>query len=54
MTDYGHHEPPWSVVSNDADEHRSARRHTPAWQEGTRVGDRIVEDPDLPDWDEPA
>lgn len=39
------------------DEHRSASRNAPAWWEGRRVGDRIVDDPDLPDlseWDEPA
>lgn len=55
--DHGHHEPPWSVAANDRDEHRSASRHAPAWWEGRRVGDRVVEDPDLPDlseWDEPA
>lgn len=53
--DYGHHEPPWSVVANDRQEAADARRHEPAWREQRRVGDRWAEQPDVPDeWDEPA
>jgi len=48
------HRRPETVVAQDADEHRSASRHAPAWWEGRRVGDRIVQEPDLPEWDEPA
>lgn len=42
-----------SVVDNDRDEARGARLTAPTWREGRRVGDRIVADPDLPEWDEP-
>jgi len=42
-----------SVVDNDRDEARGARLTAPTWREGRRVGDRYVEQPDLPDWDEP-
>lgn len=43
-----------SVVAQDADEARSARHHEPAWRDQRRVGSAWVEDPDLPEWDEPA
>lgn len=52
--DHGHHEPPWSVAANDRDEHRSASRLAPEWREPRRVGSAWVDEPDLPDWDEPA